>query len=118
MTLSWLNNKIFSLFLGSSKKYRYLCQTKNKIIFMNNIDSIHLFDFLKKYGKKDLPELGLEYRHEDGTLMPLADQASVITHYVQLSKHSLCNDKLSKTVQQLIPKWEAFLRSRDLRIVG
>ena len=85
---------------------------------MNDINSIRLFDFLKKFGKKELEELGLGYRCEDGTLMPLADQASVITHYVQLSKHSLCNDNLAKTAQQLIPKWEAFLRSRNLRILG
>lgn len=70
---------------------------------MQNINSISLFDFLKKFGKKDLEELGLGYRCEDGTLMPLADQASVITHYAQLSKHSLCNENLSKTAQQLIP---------------
>ena len=84
----------------------------------NNTNTMQLFDFLKKYGKKDLSELGLEYRYEDGTLMSLADQASVITHYVQLSNHALCNDILSKTAQQLIPKWEAFMRSRNFRIVG
>ncbi len=33
---------------------------------MQNINSISLFDFLKKIGKKDLSELGLEYRCEDG----------------------------------------------------
>lgn len=33
---------------------------------MQNINSISLFDFLKKFGKKDLSELGLEYRCEDG----------------------------------------------------
>lgn len=85
----------------------------------NNVTStIQLFDFLKKFGKKDLSELGLEYRCEDGTPMPLNTQASVITHYVKLSNHSLCSDNLAKTAQQLIPLWEAFLRSRNLIILG
>ena len=41
----------------------------------NNTNTMQMFDFLKKYGKKDLSELGLEYRYEDGKLMSLAEQA-------------------------------------------
>lgn len=76
-------------------------------------------DFVKRQSIGSIQQVfGEECLNEDGTLMSLADQASVITHYVQLSNHSLCNDILSRTAQQLIPKWEAFLRSRNFRIVG
>lgn len=82
-------------------------------------DSFSLMDFVKRQSIGSIQQVfGEECLNEDGTLMSLADQASVITHYVQLSNHSLCNDILSRTAQQLIPKWEAFLRSRNFRIVG
>lgn len=81
-------------------------------------NTMKLFDFLKKYGKKDLTQLGLGYECEDGTFMSLADQAAIITHYLHLEKTSGCNENMKRIAQILIPKWESFLHSRNLKIVG
>ena len=76
-------------------------------------------DFVKRQSLGSIKQVfGEECLNEDGTIMSFADQASVITHYAQLSRHSLCNDNLSKTAQQLMPLWESFPRSRNLRIIG
>ena len=81
-------------------------------------NTMRLFDFLKKYGKKDLAQLGLGYECEDGTFMSLADQAAIITHYLHLENTTCRNENVKRIAQILIPKWESFLRSRNIKIEG
>lgn len=48
-------------------------------------DKFTLMDFVKRQGIASITEVfGEECLNEDGTVMSLADQAAVITHYLKL----------------------------------
>lgn len=77
-------------------------------------DNFSLMDFVKRQGLSNIIGVfGEECLNEDGTLMSLADQAAVITHYLKL-KH---NKRFVKTYEEkgesLLGLWQDFITGQS-----
>lgn len=85
-------------------------------------DRFTLLDFVKKQSLGNITEVfGEECLNEDGTVMPLADQAAVITHYLKLKDN---NSKFARTYEKaakrFIKYWEHMLENegKDIKLTA
>ena len=67
-----------------------------------------LFDFCKKRADK-VQIYGKETLDEDGNVIPFIDQASLITHYLQLRKHNIAMP-YKEQAEGILDLWYNFIK--------
>ncbi|MCQ2212281.1 MAG: DNA cytosine methyltransferase [Bacteroidaceae bacterium] len=73
-------------------------------------DKFTLMDFVKKQGLGNITGVfGEECLNEDGTIMSMADQAAVITHYLKLQKSGAFVKPYEEKGEQLLQLWQEFI---------
>lgn len=82
-------------------------------------DKFTLMDFVKKQGLGNITGLyGEECLNEDGTVMSLADQAAVITHYLKLKENTQFVHTYEDKGIQLMQLWHEFIEDNHKRAMG
>lgn len=70
-----------------------------------------LFDFCKKRADK-VQIYGKETLDEDGNVIPFIDQASLITHYLQLCKHNIAMP-YKEQAEGILDLWYNFIKEKN-----
>ena len=79
-------------------------------------DKFTLMDFVKRQGLANITGVfGEECLNEDGTIMSMADQAAVITHYLKLRNSGEYIRPYENKAEQLLNLWEGFIEGRPQR---
>lgn len=82
-------------------------------------DKFTLMDFVKKQSLANITGVfGEECLNEDGTVMSLADQAAVITHYLKLRNNRQFVDTYEDKGIQLMQLWHEFIDDNPKRVIG
>lgn len=69
-----------------------------------------LMDFVNKHSLSNVSSIyGEECLNEDGTIMPLVDQAAIISHYLKLGKRKGFINPYEKKGKQLFSLWQGFV---------
>ena len=73
-------------------------------------DKFTLMDFVKRQGLANITGVfGEECLNEDGTIMSMADQAAVITHYLKLQNNPHFSRPYRDKGEQLLQLWQEFI---------
>lgn len=73
-------------------------------------DGFTLMDFVKRQSLTNIRGIyGEECLNEDGTIMTVADQAAVITHYLKLKNNNSFVKPYKKKGEQLLQMWHEFI---------
>lgn len=73
-------------------------------------DKFTLMDFVKRQGLSNITGVfGEECLNEDGTIMSMADQAAVITHYLKLQQSGEFAKPYEKAAKTFMKYWECLL---------
>lgn len=82
-------------------------------------DKFTLMDFVKRQGLANIIGVfGEECLNEDGTVMSLADQAAVITHYLKLRNNRQFVGTYEDKGLQLMQLWHEFIDDNPKRMMG
>lgn len=84
-------------------------------------DTFTLMDFVKRQSLANIRGVfGEECLNEDGTVMSMADQAAVITHYLKLKDRPEFAQSYEKKAKILIDSWERLLEKErgDIRMTA
>ena len=91
-----------------------------QLMFMAT-DKFTLMDFVKRQGLASITEVfGEECLNEDGTVMSLADQAAVITHYLKLQDNPEFVRTYEKAAKRFIYYWDRLLENEgtDIKVTA
>lgn len=76
-------------------------------------DKFTLMDFVKRQGLASITGVfGEECLNEDGTIMSMADQAAVITHYLKLKDNPHFSRPYRDKGEQLLQLWQEFIEGQ------
>lgn len=79
-------------------------------------DKFTLMDFVKRQGLANITGVfGEECLNEDGTIMSMADQAAVITHYLKLQNNPHFSRPYRDKGEQLLQLWQEFIEGQPKR---
>lgn len=82
-------------------------------------DRFTLMDFVKKQSLgKILGVFGEECLNEDGTVMSMADQAAVITHYLKLKHYEDFVHTYKQKGEDLLNLWQEFIEGQNQKMSG
>lgn len=82
-------------------------------------DQFLLMDFVKQHGTGNITRVfGEECLNEDGTIMSIADQAAVITHYLKLQNNVRYVKPYAEKGKQLLQLWQEFIEGQPQRNSG
>lgn len=83
-------------------------------------DGFTLMDFVKRQGLSKIKGVfGEECLNDDGSVMSLADQAAVITHYLKLRHNASFARSYSDKANELIEMWKEFVtgvKTKDSKV--
>lgn len=80
-------------------------------------DKFTLMDFVKRQGLNNITGIfGEECLNEDGTIMSMADQAAVITHYLKFQNNEDLVKPYVEKGEQLFQFWQSFISGKTNKV--
>lgn len=108
-----LKNSTFSIL--HYKLFNYICRLEKNITVMSKAErTFTLMDFVKHQAFHGIAGVfGEESLNDDGTIMTLAEQAAVITHYLKLRQNPKYVTPFEEKGEQLLSLWQEFLEGKE-----